>query len=157
MVGWCFSNFFYTKIHLSEVEISHPSDHPSIHPTIHTSEVQIRQSHRRETSLMHNNTTNKNREYTSMKHTLAKLAFIILLIGQIIFYTVAFPGLLRFTAGNPNALPALLFADTTGMAAWCMAWYLDHRAAPRTWQTDVRIVVLIFWALIVFRLQFYAW
>jgi hypothetical protein len=103
------------------------------------------------------NQINKNKGHNNMKHTLAKFAFIVLLIGQIIFYTVAFPGLLRFTAGSPNALPALLFGDTTGTLAWCMAWYLDHRAAPRTWQTDARIVVLIFWSLLVFRLQFYAW
>ncbi len=104
------------------------------------------------------NQTNKKRECNAMKRiSLAQLAFIVLLIGQIIFYAITFPRLLSFTGGNLNACLVLLFVDILGIASWCAAWELDHRPTPRTWLNDARIVLLLFGALLMFHMQFYAW
>ncbi len=110
---------------------------------------------------MHHNTANqtsKNREHKNMKRiSLTQFTFIVLLIGQIIFDAITFPRLLSFTGGNLNACLMLLLTDFFGIAAWYVAWMLDHRAGPRAWQNDVRIIVLLSWSLLVFRMQFYAW
>ncbi len=84
---------------------------------------------------MHHNTTsqaNKKRDHKNRRRiSLAQVTFAVLLIGQIIFYAVTFPRLLAFTGGNLNACPMLLLTDFFGIAAWYVAWMLDHRAGPR--------------------------